>query len=160
MGVPGPRDDCRRFEDVAGMERWCGLSRRRFAGSLDGERVPAPRGALSRPFAVFDEGRFVFRGDGWRAELGWTSRLIGLLAIVVEGPALPGSAFRGVDAPVVEVERGGSLVCILLWFRSEGSWGSGAIEPSFWRSRILKSRRLICRSKRMAAFSLKPTFSS
>lgn len=44
LGVPGPREDWRRFEDVAGIVRWCGFNRRRFWGSVDGERfVPPPR---------------------------------------------------------------------------------------------------------------------
>ena len=145
---------------MAGMERWWGFSRRRFAGSAEGERVEAPRGALRRPPAVFGAGMLVFRGDGWRAAFGWTRRVIGLLAIVVEGPALPGMELRGVDTPVVADERGISLVRRLLLLSKEGSCGSGAIEPSFWRSRILKSRRFICRSRRMAAFSLRPIFSS
>ena len=64
--------------------------------------------------------------------------------MVVEGPALPGSGCGGVEAPVVEVEREGRR-CVLLC-RREGSCGSMEMDPSFWRSRILMSRRLICRS--------------
>jgi len=88
------------------------------------------------------EGIAVVRGDGWRAE-GCTRRVIGLLAMVVEGPAFPESGCRGVEAPVVEVERGGRRVERDVLFRRDGSCGSGWMAPSFWRSRILKSRRLI-----------------
>ena len=71
-----------------------------------------------------------------------------LFAIVVEGPALPERGCRGVPDPVVlvvvearGVKRGRLVVC-----RREGREGSGGRAPSFWRSRILKSRRLIWRS--------------
>ncbi len=68
------------------------------------------------------------------------------LAIVVLGPrALPESGCRGVLAPVLEVEMGGTRLAALGW-RSEGSGGSEEIVPSFWRSRILRSRRLMWRS--------------
>ena len=71
---------------------------------------------------------------------------MGLLAIVVEGPALPERGCSGVGAPSVLDERGGRRVLRVLLLRSEGSCGSGWMAPSFWRSRILKSRRLIWRS--------------
>ena len=67
-----------------------------------------------------------------------------LLAMVVEGPALPDRGCRGVGPPLAFVERGGRRVVLLL--RSVGSCGSGWMAPSFWRSRILKSSRLIWRS--------------
>ncbi len=108
-----------------------------------------------------EEGSAVVRGDGCRPGAGWpTRRAMGSLAIVVEEPALPERGCKGVEAPVVDVESGGSRVVRLLLLRREGSCGSGWMEPSFWRSRILKSRRLICLSRRRAALSLKPTFSS
>ena len=93
---------------------------------------------------MVEEGREVFKGESWRVD-GWTRRVMGLLAMVVDGPALPERGCKGVEAPVVEVERGGSLERLAL-LRREGSCGSGWMEPSFWRSRILKSRRLIWRS--------------
>ena len=68
-----------------------------------------------------------------------------LLAMVVEGPALPDRGFSGVLAPVVEVEMGGRRLPTVGLSR-EGRVGSMAMVPSFWRSRILRSRRLICRS--------------
>lgn len=61
--------------------------------------------------------------------LGWTRRAMGLLAMVVEGPGLPDGGGRGVEAPVVEVEREGRR-CVLLC-RREGSCGSMAMAPSF-----------------------------
>jgi len=94
------------------------------------------------------------RGLGWR---GWTRRCRGLFAIVVEAPG--GGWERGVEAPVVVVE-GRRRVCREVLVRREGSCGSGWMAPSFWRSRILKSRRLICRSSRRAALSERETFSS
>lgn len=179
LGVPGPRDDWRRLDEVAGMARWCGFIRRRFEGSVDGERFPARAGFKWGEAAAFVvEGTAVVSGEGCRAE-GCTRRVMGLLAMVVEGPALPERGCRGVEAPVVEAERGGSRVERDVLFNKEGSWGSGWIAPSFWRSRILKSRRLIWRSSwslckeresegilsdseltRTAAFSLRLTFSS
>lgn len=45
LGVPGPREDCRSDDDVAGMVRWCPFKRRRFDGSVDGERL-VPRAGL------------------------------------------------------------------------------------------------------------------
>ena len=81
--------------------------------------------------------------------------MIELFAIVVEGPALPDRGCRGVGPPVALVERGGRRVVLLL--RSVGSCGSGWIAPSFWRSRILKSRRLIWRSSWRGSIS-KPRF--
>jgi len=161
LGVPGPSDDWRRPEDVAGMVRWCGFRRRRFWGSVEGERFVALRAGLRWEADAVVEGRAVVRGDGWRPDDGWpTRRAMGLLAMVVEGPALPERGCKGVEAPVVDVERGGRRVVRLLLLRREGSCGSGWMEPSFWRSRILKSRRLICRSRRRAALSLNMTFSS
>lgn len=38
LGVPGPREDWRRDDEVEGIGSWP-LSRRRLAGSLDGERA-------------------------------------------------------------------------------------------------------------------------
>lgn len=38
LGVPGPREDCRREEEVGGMARWWGFRRRRLDGSVEGER--------------------------------------------------------------------------------------------------------------------------
>jgi len=162
LGVPGPKEDCRRPDDVAGMVRWCGFRRRRFWGSVEGERLVTPaRAGLRWEEAAEEEGRAVVRGDGCRPDAGWPARrAMALLAMVVEGPALPERGCRGVEAPVVEVERGGRRVLRLLLLRREGSCGSGWMEPSFWRSRILKSRRLICRSSRRAALSLKLIFSS
>ena len=66
--------------------------------------------------------------------------------MVVEGPALPERGFSGVGPPVVVDVSGGRRVLRTLLLRSEGSCGSGWMAPSFWRSRILKSRRLIWRS--------------
>lgn len=65
--------------------------------------------------------------------------------MVVEGPALPDRGFSGVLALVVEVEMGGRRLPTVGLIR-EGSVGSMAMVPSFWRSRIFRSRRLICRS--------------
>ncbi len=68
------------------------------------------------------------------------------LAIVVPpGPALPERGFRGVLAPVLEAETGRTRLAALGW-RREGRGGSEDMVPSFWRSRILRSRRLMCRS--------------
>lgn len=39
LGVPGPREDWRREEEVAGMERWWVFRRRRLEGSVEGERL-------------------------------------------------------------------------------------------------------------------------
>lgn len=142
FGVPGPREDCRREDEVGGMERWV-FRRRRFV-SVDGERAVEREAELGWRLEAAVMGAVVVRGEGWR--VGWTRRVMGLLAMVVEGPAaLPERGCRGVDAPVVEVERGGRRVVRLavLLFRREGSWGSMAIAPSFWRSRILRSSRLI-----------------
>ena len=81
-------------------------------------------------------------GEGWRCEEGWTRRWMGAFAIVVEGPALPLRGCSGVLAPVgVEVFSGSRLFMELL--RRDGSCGSGWMEPSLCRSRILRSRRLI-----------------
>lgn len=122
LGVPGPKEDWRRPDDVAGMVRWCGFSRRRFWGSVDGERVVPPRAGFRWEVAVVEEGRFVVRGDGCRPDVGWpASRAIGLLAIVVEGPALPDKGCRGVEAPVEDADKGGRRVVRLLWFKREGS---------------------------------------
>lgn len=109
---------------------------------------------------------------------------------MVEGPAFPESGWRAVDGPGCSPASGGGRVVRVDVFKREGSCGSMAMAPSFWRSRILKSRRLICRSSfcqgkpgtktekkqdmekrliqgrdrdkltRWAALSLKPTFSS
>lgn len=46
---------------------------------------------------------------------------MGLLAMVVEGPAFPERGFRGVEAPVAEVERVGSRIESEVLFRREGS---------------------------------------
>jgi len=123
LGVPGPRDDWRRLEEVGGMDRWCGFSRRRFRGSEEGERfVPARAGFRWDETVAVEAGIAVFRGEGCRAEDWPTSRAMGLLAMVVEGPALPERGSTGVEAPVVDAERGGRRVLLV---RSEGSWGSG-----------------------------------
>ena len=61
--------------------------------------------------------------------------------MVVEGPALPDNGLSGVEAPVVEPDSEGSRWVLL--FKSDGSCGSIAIAPSFWRSRSLMSRRFI-----------------
>lgn len=71
---------------------------------------------------------------------------MGVLAMVVLGPALPGIGCRAVEVPVVPIENGGGRVLRVEVLRREGSCGSMAMALSFWRSRILKSRRLICRS--------------
>lgn len=156
LGVLGPREDWRREEPVGGMERWV-FRRRRLEGSVEGERAIVAREVWED--AVM--GAAVVRGEGWR--VGCTRRLRGLWAIVVEGPAgLPEWGCRAVDAPPdVDVRRGGRReLRVLLLLRREGSWGSIAMEPSFCRSRILRSRRLIWRSSRMAALSARPIFSS
>lgn len=152
LGVPGPREDWR----IGAAERWmwAGLRRRRLLVSMLGERVAfAGRfAAVAEEAALVEVGRPVLvRGEGWR---GWTPRrvrglaLVEVLAMVVEGPtALPERGWRGVEAPVeVVVERGGRRVWREEFVRREGSWGSMEMEPSFWRSRILRSRRLIWRS--------------
>ena len=101
-------------------------------------------------------GAFVCSGDGCLADAeGWTRREIELFAIVVEGPALPDRGCRGVGPPLALAESGGRRVVLLL--RSVGSCGSGWMAPSFWRSRILKSRRLIWRSSWRGSIS-EPTF--
>lgn len=64
LGVPGPKEDWRRLEEVAGMERWCGFSRRRFPGSVGGDRFAAPREGFRRLAAAVEGGRDVFSGDG------------------------------------------------------------------------------------------------
>ena len=58
---------------------------------------------------------------------------MGLFAMVVEGPALPESGCRGVEAPVelVEPPKIGSLVERELLCRRDGSCGSGWMAPSF-----------------------------
>lgn len=123
------------------MERW--VFKRRRLLSVDGERAVEREAEVGWRLDDAVMGAVVVRGEGWRA--GWTRRVRGLLAMVVEGPAaLPERGCRGVDAPVVEVERGGRRVLRLaVLLRREGSCGSMAIAPSFWRSRILRSRRLI-----------------
>jgi len=140
--VPGPREDWRREEEGEGAERWP-FKRRRLEGSEEEDRAGL---SDEEGVPVVVEGAVAVDGEECRdvLGLGWTRRARGLLAIVVEGPALPDGGWRGVEAPVVEVEREGRR-CVLLW-RREGSCGSMAMAPSFWRSRILMSRRLICRS--------------
>lgn len=97
------------------MERWWGFKRRRFVGSVEGER------SLVR-LAAEGGWREVFRGEGCRPDAGApTRRAMGLLAMVVEGPALPERGCRGVEAPVVEAERDGRRVLRLLLVRREGS---------------------------------------
>lgn len=82
-------------------------------------------------------------GDGWRCG-GCAKRERGFpCAIVVEGTAFPESGCKGVELPVCRAESGGGRVVSVDVFRREGSCGSMEITPSFWRSRILKSRRLI-----------------
>ncbi len=78
----------------------------------------------------------------WPVGGGWARRARPELAIVVEGPALPERGFRGVLAPVVDAEMGGTRFAEL-GCRREGRGGSADIVPSFWRSRILRSRRLM-----------------
>ena len=56
--------------------------------------------------------------------------------------ALPGMGARGVEAPVVELERGGRRFPGELW-RMDGSRGSGGRIPEFSRERIWRSSRLI-----------------
>lgn len=66
--------------------------------------------------------------------------------MVVLGPALPESGWRGgtmVEDPVV---RGGRRPLRVEVLRREGNCGSMAMAPSFWRSRIFRSSRFICRS--------------
>ena len=94
LGVPGPREDWRRLDEVGGIERcppWR-LRRRRLEGSVDDERF----GLEDKPVAeavpfVVTGGFGAVAGETWRmaAPEDWTSRARGLLAIVVEGPALP-----------------------------------------------------------------------
>ena len=97
LGVPGPREDCRREEEVAGMERWWAFRRRRLEGSVEGERLLFRRAERwAACWAAAEGGRAVIRGEGCRAE-GWTRRAMGLLAMVVEGPMLPESGCRGMD---------------------------------------------------------------
>lgn len=50
LGVPGPREDCRRVDEVEGMERLWRFKRRRLDGSIDGER-PGTRGLRSEDAA-------------------------------------------------------------------------------------------------------------
>ena len=54
-----------------------------------------------------------------------------LFAMVVEGPALPERGCKGVDVPVVVVEKFGRRVDREVLLRREGSCGSGAMAPSF-----------------------------
>lgn len=108
LGVPGPREDWRREEEVGGR----GLRRRRLEGSVEGERAEVRAMGL--------EGREV-RGEGCRCEAGCTRRAMGALAMVVEGPALPERGWSGVLVPVVVVERGGRRVDKEVLFRREGS---------------------------------------
>lgn len=69
-------------------------------------------------------------GEGCRADC--TSRVRGLLAIVVEGAvALPDNGCRGVEFPVEEAEIGGRRVPREALFKSDGSCGSIEIAPSF-----------------------------
>lgn len=158
FGEFGPRDDWRSADEPAGGTERCPFwRRRRLEASEEEERCWAWEARLGvGALATGEELRGV-------EELGATSRERGLLfAIVVEGPVAGGLFWRvdarGVDALVEELEREGRR-----WvdgLRREGSCGSIDMLPSFWRSRILRSRRLICRSNRVAAFSLRPTFSS
>lgn len=162
LGVPGPREDWRREEEVAGMERWVAFRRRRLEVSVEGERALEREadGAARVEFTVM--GAVVVRGEGWRVGC-WTRRLRGLLAIVVEGPALPERGCNGVDVLDMDVVRGGRRelrVLLLLLLSREGSCGSMAMAPSFWRSRILRSRRLICRSSTRDILSARLIFSS
>lgn len=63
--------------------------------------------------------------------MGCARRAIGVLAMVVLGPALPGIGCRGVDALMVLVEKGGRRVLRVEVLRREGSCGSMAMAPSF-----------------------------
>lgn len=77
--------------------------------------------------------------------LGCARRERDELAMVVEGPMmLPESGLSGVLAPVLEEENalGGTRLAELACKR-EGRGGSFDMVPSFWRSRILRSRRLM-----------------
>ena len=112
LGVPGPREDCRREEEVAGMERWWAFRRRRLEGSVEGERLLLRRAERwTACWAAAEGGRAVMRGEGCRAE-GWTRRAMGLLAMVVEGPMLPERGCRGMDGLWL-VGRGGRRVVML-----------------------------------------------
>lgn len=82
------------MEEVGGIERCppCKLGRRRLDGSVEDDRfgLSDEPGAEAVPFVVTG-GFGAVAGEGWRtvaAEV-WTSRASGLLAMVVEGPALP-----------------------------------------------------------------------
>lgn len=81
--MPGPREDWRSEEPAGGTERWP-FRRRRLEGSVEEER----------PWlAVAGEavGAVTVEGEECRdAVVGWTSRWRGLLAMVVDGAALPG----------------------------------------------------------------------
>jgi hypothetical protein len=162
LGVPGPREAWRKLEDVGGMEK-LGLRRRPLEGSEEGDLV-ATRGLRSddvigveaemAPPAAAEVLRWegmveTLRGEGEGCRLecargGCVRRVDGLpVATEVEGPALPESGCRGVDAPAVLVERGGGRVERVEVLRRDGSSGSMEMAPSFWRSRILISRRRI-----------------
>lgn len=123
--MPGPREDCLSAEAAGGTDRWL-FKRRRLEGSEDDERAgfrdDVVVGACWAGVAVDGE-------ECLDVLEGWTRRDRGLFAIVVDGPALPGTGCRGVEAPVVEVDREGRR-CVLLWSR-EGSCGSIAMAPSF-----------------------------
>lgn len=66
LGVPGPREDWRREEEVGGMERWVAFRRRRLEGSMEGERALRPDEALGASVEVALMGAVVVRGEGWR----------------------------------------------------------------------------------------------
>ena len=86
------------------------LRRRRLEGSVEDERLGFSIEPVAEavPFVVTG-GLGAVTGEGWRAVVveDWTSRVRELLAIVVEGPALPARGCNGVEAPVVEPERDG-----------------------------------------------------
>ena len=63
LGVLGPREDCRREEEVAGMERWW-FNRLRFEGSVDGERFVPRKAPMAAAAAVEGGSPAVLRGEG------------------------------------------------------------------------------------------------
>lgn len=62
LGVPGPKEDWRRDEEVVGMDRWCG--RRRRLGSVDGERLCLTEARLW--LAIAEAVELEGRGEGCR----------------------------------------------------------------------------------------------
>lgn len=97
------------------------MRRRRFEGSEEEERDGLRADAAEAVPLVVTGGWGALEGEACRlVEVdGWTRRVSGLFAIVVEGPAFPERGWSGFGAPVVELDREGKRWVLLL--SKEGS---------------------------------------